>query len=160
MKTIIFLRHSEAENKRQGIPDHSRKLTRKGIILANNIATKLKKHIKKIHYCFYSPAERTKDTAKIFCEKIGYEKMQAEEGLYYNYDFDKFFNLIYSLEEKKDTVLIVGHNFFITKISMYFSNRYDLFLHPSSLVVNRFDVDSWLEVNKNTLSSYLLISSK
>ncbi len=160
MKTIVLLRHSEAETKKTGMTDWDRNLTEAGTVLAKKSALALKEHVQEVDLCVYSPAQRTRHTAEIFCSLLLCKDKLGEKALYYNFDFDHFFDLIFALDDSISTVLFVGHNPFITRISMYLTDKYDLFLHPASFTVCRFDVNSWIEVNKGKLKDYAWVSSK
>ncbi len=160
MKTIVLLRHSEAELKKAGITDFDRDLTKEGVVLAKKAASELMKHIQEIDLCVYSPAKRTRRTAEIFCERLHCKEKFELKDLYYGFDFDKFFDFIFALDDNVSTVLFVGHNPFITQISMYLTDKYDLFLYPASFTVCRFDVNAWTEVNKGRLKDYVLVSSR
>ena len=57
---LILWRHAEAED---GVPDHSRELTAKGIKQAKKIAAFLHQHLPREHRILVSPATRTQQTA-------------------------------------------------------------------------------------------------
>ena len=57
---LILWRHAEAED---GMPDHSRALTAKGIKQAGKIAAFLHQHLPEDHRILVSPATRTQQTA-------------------------------------------------------------------------------------------------
>ena len=60
---LILWRHAEAED---GVPDHARKLTAKGIKQAAKVATFLNQHLPEEPRILVSPATRTQQTAAAF----------------------------------------------------------------------------------------------
>jgi phosphohistidine phosphatase len=60
MMELILWRHAEAED---GVPDHARKLTAKGIKQAAKVATFLNQHLPEEPRILVSPATRTQQTA-------------------------------------------------------------------------------------------------
>ena len=159
MKTAVFLRHSLAENKKTGQSDFDRKITQEGVSLAKDMAIKLKKEIGHFDLAIISPALRTRQTAEVFLEEINAERIEFFDNLYYGMGLGDFEKLFYELDDEISSVLIVGHNPFITQISMYFTDKYDLFLHPASFVIVKFDIDSWINVAKTKVKGYKIYDS-
>ncbi len=159
MKTAVFLRHSLAENKKSGQSDFERKLTLEGETLANEMAIKLKREINQFDLAIISPAERTKRTAEIFLKEVNAKKTIFYENLYYGMGLGDFERLFFELDDEVEEVLIVGHNPFITQIAMYFTDKYDLFLHPASFVFVKFNIDKWIDVAKTKVADYKIFLS-
>jgi phosphohistidine phosphatase len=160
MKTAIFLRHSLAENKRYGERDFDRKLTLEGVELAKLMAKKLKNEVKLINLAVVSPANRTVETLNVFKTEIDVERIVYKNELYYDMGLGDFERIFFELEDNNNTVLIVGHNPFITQMSMYFTDKYDLFLHPASFVVVHININKWTLIDKIKVVDYKVYLSK
>jgi phosphohistidine phosphatase len=140
--------------------DMERQLTTQGIEEAIKASRYLKEKNVKIDLCISSPAVRTRKTAGIVGTELGCSSFEVVEELYYSYDFDSFFDMLYSLDDGVDSLMLVGHNPFITRISMYLTDKYDLFLHPASFVICYFDVNEWVGVNKGSIRDFEIYLSR
>lgn len=159
MKIIAFLRHSLADSKRSGQKDLDRIITVDGEDLAREMAKKLRKEMNQLDLAIVSPAERTKQTAEIFLKEVSVNNTIFNDNLYYGMGLRDFERLFYDMDDEISDVLIVGHNPFITQISMYFTDKYDLFLHPSSFVIVKFDIDKWIDIDKTKVVDYKIFMS-
>lgn len=73
MRTVIVVRHAQAESAHLYRSDFERPLTRQGANDARTAAAELKQHIPEIAVIVASPARRTQSTAEIFAQEYGIE---------------------------------------------------------------------------------------
>jgi phosphohistidine phosphatase len=92
-----------------------------------------------------SSAKRTKSTAKICSEKVGYKKSIRFEDSLYNAGSDTYLDIIAVLNNKYDSVMMVGHNPAISAIVTILTGvRLDM--SPCMLVCIEIDLDEWISV--------------
>ena len=127
MKTLYLIRHGKAEEHSFFKRDFERNLVDKGIERSNLIADKLINQLvpsQKI-LLISSIANRALQTAKIFCEKIGYpiDNIQLESSIYEAHYLDVL-NVVNQVSDDIDVVLIFGHNPGLSFLTNYICNSY------------------------------------
>ncbi|SFT10772.1 SixA phosphatase family protein [Sphingobacterium wenxiniae] len=126
-KMLYVVRHAKAEDYGMGKRDFDRDLVEKGIARANHIAKKLLVKIEnetERTLVISSTANRAAQTAKIFCNILGYpeERIQWEPTFY---EAHQLFLLkkINDVPSLYDTVLIFGHNPSVSDFVDYVSDH-------------------------------------
>lgn len=109
MKTLILCRHAKADYP-NGVNEIDRPLKDKGIKDANKQGELLKNQDFMPDLIISSPAERAFTTAEIIAEQIGYEKEIRIESAIYHKGEQELIELIQSLPQELNTVMIFGHN--------------------------------------------------
>jgi phosphohistidine phosphatase len=111
MKTLLLIRHAKSSWEDFSVPDFERPLNERGKNDAPRMARKIKDRSIKIDAFVSSPAKRAKKTAELFM-KVFKEK---EKNLIvipslYEAPIKTFFDVVYSLDDKFDTVAVFAHN--------------------------------------------------
>jgi phosphohistidine phosphatase len=145
MKKIIFVRHGRAEEADSVIPDFERSLTSKGKSVSAQMAMILNE--KERGNCIFisSPAFRAFETGLIFARVLGYdpEKIVLKNVLYSRSNLNSFAEIIESIPEKNDTVILFGHNPSFTEIPDRLSKDGCDFLPKSGIVCISFRTETW-----------------
>ncbi len=149
MKQLIFMRHAKANADSFDGTDFARELAPKGIEEAKFIRNKLLKTAYKPSCIVASPAARTKKTASYFSEEFASAKQSFEFGMY-EAAFEDLFELIRNLDDKDETVMMVGHNPSIMLIISFISNA-NLYKMPTAgIVIVKFKEKLWKNIQKRT----------
>ena len=159
MKKLIFIRHGRAEEQEPGITDFERSLTMKGKVICREMAERLIEREKDPGLFITSPAFRALETAYIFAGeyRIGYEKIRIDSNLYFRADMRHFMELLQTVSDENDTILVFGHNPSITEIPDRLSRDGCEFLTKTSVVCISFPVKTWSEIKSDSGSlEYLL----
>ena len=158
MKTLYLVRHAKSSWGITGLADDQRSLLPKGITKTKLVAGYLIKEGVKIDLIISSQAVRAYETAKIIADCLGYPVKQIlKNRKIYDGPYDRLLDLIYTISNDVDSLMIVGHNPLITQLS-------NLFLHPgidymptSAIVSITFQTGKWEEVpvSKQLINFYI-----
>jgi phosphohistidine phosphatase len=142
LKTLYLLRHAKADG---GPNDLARDLSGKGRRQAESIGRWMSENGMMPDWIICSSAKRAKLTAKICSERIGYQRSIRFEDSLYDACGDTYFDIIASLNDKYDSVMIVGHNPAIsTMVTILTGVQLDM--SPCMLVCIGFTFDKWIYV--------------
>ena len=143
MKTLYLLRHAKADSGLSN--DLGRDLTTQGRRQAESIGRWMSENGIMPDCIICSAAKRTKLTAKICSERAGYQRsIRFEDGLY-DACGDTYFDIIVALNNKYDSVMIVGHNPAISAVVTILTGV-QLDMSPCMLVCIGFTIDKWISV--------------
>lgn len=143
MKTIYLLRHAKADKSL--INDIGRDLSGKGRRQAESIGKWMSENGIIPAWIICSSAKRTKATAKICSERISYQRsIRFEDGLY-DAGSDTYLDIIGALNDKYDSVMMVGHNPAISAMVTILTGVH-LDMSPCMLVCIEIDLDEWRSV--------------
>ena len=124
-KTLALMRHGEAEDSS---PDYTRKLTWKGEEQVYSVAEQLQQKHLNFDIILASGASRTTQTATIIREYFKQEPQLLISPHLYNFSFGTCQVVLELLRRDIQSILIVGHNPGISRVSnqisqekMYFS---------------------------------------
>ncbi|MEE9362187.1 MAG: histidine phosphatase family protein [Cellulophaga sp.] len=146
MKSIILVRHGKSSWE-DNVDDKDRTLLLRGITDAHLIASELASLELKIDAVLSSPAIRALHTSAIFLQKlyIPFSGFQIK-GELYDFSGEHVANLVKSLEDSLDTVLLFGHNNAFTNIVNAWGDKSVGNVPTAGLVQIDFEVDSWSEI--------------
>jgi phosphohistidine phosphatase len=142
MKTIILMRHAQAEPGAGEVKDFDRPLTSKGRKDAEKIAQYIKGHFEKPDCIYCSSAKRTHETAMALHMATGTELIPMKE--FYHADISFFLNFIHSLDAEQSLIVITGHNPIISALASHISNE-NIELKPSDFAAIRLKNMKWKE---------------
>jgi phosphohistidine phosphatase len=110
-RTLVLIRHTKSSWADLDMADIDRPLKKDRTDDAINMATKLKQLKLKPDLIICSPAKRTRQTAKYFCEGLGYEYKNVvfNENIYES-SAAAILNEIHKIADNVRTLLIIGHN--------------------------------------------------
>ena len=106
---IYFLRHGEAEDKKEGARDEDRPLTSKGAAVIKDVCKKLKSRLKSLDLIMTSPMLRARQTADIAANifKCG-DKIRSTDNLLTDASPSVLLEELASCK-KDGSLLLVGH---------------------------------------------------
>jgi len=149
-KTLILVRHAKSSWKDTTLNDIQRPLNKRG----NKDASKMGKHMAehKIlpEVIFSSPGLRALTTARLISVRIGIQPNDIiiDEKIY-TFDSESLLNVIKSLKNKYERVMIVGHNPAITEVVNYLCGSKIDNVPTCGVAVLRFPMNSWKKIGKN-----------
>lgn len=110
MKTLLLMRHAKSSWKDDKLSDHERPLKKRGKKDAKLIAKEIKKNDLIPDLILSSSAARAKETVKVLADALNYKgKTKFIDELYMGEPQD-FINALKDVDNKYNTVLVVGHN--------------------------------------------------
>ena len=148
MKNLILIRHAKSSWD-SPLKDIERPLDNRGIRDAHLVAIKSIKYLPKTFIVWSSIAKRASETAIIFAQNISYpiEHITFKEELY-TFDENNLEQIIKSINNSYDNIILFGHNEAITN----FVNKFgDLFIDnvpTSGFVSLEFDSDNWQFIDR------------
>lgn len=124
------MRHSKAgQTSKNMLSDHERPLTKKGEELCEQIAEYFNKFYKDVspEVIICSNATRAKQTAALFNKYYKGDEIKIETvpELYVIRSNDDFLNVLKNIDDKLNSVLIVGHNPGLQQFAIDFANEGD-----------------------------------
>lgn len=156
MKTLLFLRHAKSSWKHD-LSDHKRPLKGRGKRDAVLISEHVKSLVNKPQMMIISDAVRAQMTANYFIEAW---KMKKEDVVYnhhlYDFSGQQVMEVIKSIDNSLDRVLIVGHNHAFTSIVNMLGNIYMDNLPTCGFVEIEFPVEEWNKVT-NGLTKLIVV---
>lgn len=116
MRTLVLLRHAKAEHPDEG-SDFDRRLTTRGT--ADAAAAGAYLAATQIHpdLVLCSPAARTRETWSGVAQALGSPEVRYEQSLY-EAGGTEVFDLLRTVPEAVQTVLLIGHNPTVSEVSL------------------------------------------
>jgi phosphohistidine phosphatase len=151
MKRIIIVRHAKSVHHGYD-QDFERTLTDRGRDDAERISVELAGTGISPDLIISSPAARTTQTTKIFAATLGYpaENVRYEKKIYSGMLTTSFLDMLQDLEDKHNTVMVVGHNptiyYFIESLLPGFS----LDVPTCSTVVIEAPISRWQDLKSHS----------
>lgn len=149
MKTVYIVRHGKAVPASINIADNDRLLTDTGVARTWKVAQFMAESKPVIDHIIASPAERAFTTALIIADKLGIQtaKVVADEKLFTG-DAADALDLIESLDDSINSVMIVGHNPVITQVANHFASPKLDSLPTTGVVSVHLDTEKWADLKK------------
>jgi phosphohistidine phosphatase len=144
LKTIVFIRHAKSSWKNPELTDIERPLNKRGKRNAPEMALRLKKTGIYPDLILSSSAVRTMMTATYFAEIIGYPipKIQQSNQIY-EAAVEDVFEVIESLSDEFESILVFGHNPTFTRIANRFSDQIIPNVPTAGMFAVQFETDEW-----------------
>lgn len=152
MKRLIFIRHAKAEKQISSITDFERSLTRKGKVVANLMADRLKEMEEFDGIIISSPAFRAIETALIFGKSLGYDtgKIVMSEILYPGTGTRGLQAILQETANDADTVMLFGHNPSFSDLpGLLCKNGCDI-MPKCGIISISFNIQTWSEIKPKT----------
>jgi phosphohistidine phosphatase len=152
MKKLILIRHGKAEDPVSGITDLERSLTPKGKIISRMMARQLRDTEKSALTLITSPAFRAFETAMIFAVELGIdpEKVLVSNDIYYKMNLRHLTSIVSDSKDKRDTIVLFGHNPSFTEIADSLSVDGCDFMPKSGVLCISFKAGSWAEIKRKS----------
>lgn len=150
MKKIYLVRHAKSFWGDQSIPDFDRPLNKRGKKDAPFMGQVLNENKIIPDLIIASPAKRTKKTAMVIADKVGYpvKKILYNEELY-EASYSTIIKVLKKLDEEYTSVMMFAHNPGLTLLNNHVSNQY-IDNIPTCGIVGLELEKKWSELDKNT----------
>lgn len=151
MKQLFLLRHAKSSWDDPTISDIDRPLNKRGkndAVFMGNVFRQLNLIPELI---ISSPAKRAYSTAKKIAAVLDYNKDNLiRDSELYDASVESFLNLITSLNDDYNKIMLVSHNPVITIISNKLSNSSIVNMPTCSLALIEFKITFWKDVKLNS----------
>ncbi len=147
MKTLVLIRHSEAEESSEDLSDFKRTLTNSGKKDAAKTAAVLLKQKILPQVIVSSPALRALATAHIFTEALSLGDVETDSEIY-EANVNTLLRVISQLDNQFDTIALVGHNPGISNL-LYFMTGKITTMTTSSWAGIELEIDTWAEISSD-----------
>lgn len=151
-RRIYFLRHAKSETLINGQRDIERELNSRGHSDAPKMGNLLAERGVKPELIVASPSMRTRQTAEYITEQLKYEAdlIDWNEEIY-EASARTLLNVIGQIDDKYQTVMLIGHNPGISYIAEYFTKEVLGNVPTCGFVeINFPSADRWAEVSEGT----------
>jgi phosphohistidine phosphatase len=161
MKILYLFRHAKSSWDDTRLADEERPLTLKGIRKTILVSEYLKANGIKPGMIISSHAVRAFETAVLVAAGLGYPKdrIRVERKVYDGY-YDRILDVIYSIPNEFETLMVIGHNPTITQLANLFLNPGIEPMDTSSVVAIRFDTDRWEGIPMCDASKEFVVTPK
>ena len=151
MKTLFLLRHGKSSWSHSDTPDEQRPLVVKGEVNTKYVAEKLQAKGKKIDLIISSHAVRALESAKIIAAVVKYPDKEIKiDRSIYTANAETLYDPLFELNEKINSVMLVGHNPTMTYFANKILNANMDHLPTSALLCLELPIDNWHDVIKTT----------
>lgn len=147
MKNIYLVRHAKSSWKHANLPDFERPLNDRGERDAPFMGELLNKHNIKPDLVISSNAKRAILTVENICSKIEYpiENIEFRKDIY-EAAGSELLEIIKSVSNKHDSLMMVGHNPGMTTLSNYLTGEFIDNIPTCGIVSIEFICDAWNEI--------------
>lgn len=153
MKKFFFIRHAKSSWKDMSLRDRDRPLNKRGFRDAPFMAKLLKAKQPEVDRLISSPAKRAFTTATYFAEAYGWTQEQIEiQNSIYEASTMEVMNIIHSLNDQLNIVILFGHNPTFTSLANMFTTDYIPNVPTCGIVEVVSETTSWKQVNRNNSS--------
>lgn len=151
MKTLLIMRHARAEDASFGQTDFDRELTFQGLQQATRMGATLATKNLAVEAILCSAAARTAQTAQLVAEQLHFETQNImSEVALHNASMRVLLQYITALDEKYNTVLLVGHNPAISYLPESLTREEIGTLPTAGVVAVQIQLEEWAMVGANT----------
>ena len=152
MKTITFMRHGKSSWEFD-ISDDQRPLKKRGRKEAILVAKKFNETNRvKVDLLISSYAKRAYETCKIYCETVGVsiDEINVNNHMY-DFSGNQVLELIKSLDNSVQHVMLFGHNYAFTNLVNLFGSTYIENIPTAGLVSISFNSEVWKNLGSGTI---------
>jgi len=129
------------------VPDHERPLKKRGHNDATLVSDKIAGQVAMPERIISSDANRAKTTAEYFRKAFGVDQDKFElDHTLYDFSGQDVMQIIRSMDDQLETVMIVGHNHAFTSVANMLGDQYIENLPTSGFVMITFPVESWKDI--------------
>jgi phosphohistidine phosphatase len=146
-KVLILIRHAKSSWE-YDVSDVKRPLKKRGVSDANLVSNHLKGVVLTPDIMLCSPSKRTQETAKIFIENWGFNKVEMKlVNDLYDFSGSDALKVIQSCDDNIQCLMVFGHNNALTTIANNLGNEYIDNLTTSGYVELHFETSSWTNLS-------------
>lgn len=144
MKTLYIVRHAKSSWEFSELSDEERPLLEKGKKRTRKVVNYLLDKKIKPDVIISSHAVRALETAKIIAHAVGYplEDIRISKQVYHA-SADRLYDQFFDLDNKLESLMIVGHNPGFTSFANHFLEKKIEWLPTSGVVSISFDTPFW-----------------
>ena len=148
MKALFLIRHAKSSWDDTALPDKDRPLNDRGKRDAPKMGKRLARRDVKPDLILSSPAMRALTTAEIIAKKLDYKRKDivVDDRLYAG-EADDLLNVIHKLGDKRERVILVGHNPELTDLAHRLSSEIT-HMPTCAVAAFTFDAKSWSNIGK------------
>ncbi|WP_026462012.1 SixA phosphatase family protein [Adhaeribacter aquaticus] len=149
MKTLFLMRHAKSSWDFEDLSDHDRPLNNRGRKDAPLMGRELVSREIEIDLIMSSSAVRALTTATLVAKELEYdaEKIAIEESIY-KANKHELLDIIRSIPNQFDKVLLLGHNYSITEVANLISPEIIAEIPTAGVVGLNFTCTTWREITK------------
>lgn len=149
MKTLCLIRHAKSSWNHPEISDFDRPLELRGEEDAAIVGKWLHKQTFKPDIILSSPANRAINTTKILATQLNYDtdKIITEPSIY-EASVEDLLAVIKDVDNKYNTLLLVGHNPGLTWLANYLAEDHMVNLHTCGVYCITFETNKWAEITE------------
>lgn len=148
MKKLFIVRHAKSSWDFPDLDDFDRPLNKRGKRNAPEMGQRLAARDVLPDVIISSPAKRAAATARRIAEQISFPvKMIKREPRFYHGSLNSFVEVIKSVNDEVETLMIFGHNPGLTELTNQLSGS-DIYNIPTCGIAEiDFDISSWSELD-------------
>ena len=151
MKQLLVIRHAKSSWDNPDLQDNERPLNKRGLEDAPLMANVLRTHNFNLDKIFSSSALRAKMTTEIFAKELNIpESMIEYTDELYNASRREILNFIKRLDDKYQSIAIVGHNPGLTDLVHFLLYDFDYELPTCAVVGIDLDLEKWSDIKSGT----------
>jgi phosphohistidine phosphatase len=150
IKTLLILPHAKSSWKFPDLADHDRPLNKRGKRDAPKIGNLLKKKELVPDIIISSTAVRAEKTAKMVAKASKYKGDVALSDSLYAAGPDAYIDVLRNLQNKYNTVLVIGHNPGLEELVKILSGEEHHVMPTCALAHIRLDIQSWSDIVQMT----------
>ncbi|QHT70526.1 histidine phosphatase family protein [Rhodocytophaga rosea] len=151
VKSLVLVRHAQAEPYSPVIKDEERELTATGVADASRMGKHLQSLQVKPDLIVASPAYRTTTTAQLLAEQLGYNLSNIKiEPTLYESSMRNLMAVVNQLSETYTQVMIISHNPTLTYLAEYLTHAEIGTVPTCGSLQIQFENISWQQVSGNT----------
>jgi phosphohistidine phosphatase len=150
IKTLLILRHAKSSWKFPDLADHDRPLNKRGKRDAPKIGNLLKEKDLVPDIIISSTAVRAEKTAKMVAKASKYKGKVTLTDSLYAAGPDAYIDVLRNLQNKYNTVLVIGHNPGLEELVKVLSGEEHHVMPTCALAHIRLDIHSWSDIVQMT----------
>ena len=143
MKNLYLIRHAKSDWSDKSKSDFERGLNKRGQRAIFTIADALKTKKVMPDLILSSSAKRAKLTAKGLAKELGYTGEIKYHNTLYMAEAEEVLTLIQDIDDKYNTIFLVGHNPESTELSNRMTNAYINNIPTLGIVAIQLSIESW-----------------
>lgn len=151
MKHLFLNRHAKSDWAQPTLTDFERPLNKRGVLDAPKMGKRLAKRGENIDLIVSSTANRAITTAMVIAKHINYPVENIrEEPRIYEARVSELLEIVNTLDNKYNSVILFGHNPGFTDFADYLTGAGILNIPTCGICKISFDTDNWAEVSAHS----------
>jgi len=147
MKNLLIVRHAKSSWGNSYLSDHERPLNSRGKADAPRMGQLLKEMDLTPDLIISSTAKRAMATAKAVALSSGYENEIQFTRDFYHADSDTYLELLHTVSNENDCVMVVGHNPGVQELVTWFTDVNTHFT-TANIAHVQLPIQSWQEMDE------------